>query len=85
MDDASNPMTFGALVSSVEALGASLQQLDPPPRSRVGICAKNTREHLLALLATYAADGQAVMGAWAPPPAARPRRGLVARLFGGRR
>jgi hypothetical protein len=37
------------------------------------------------LLAVYAADVQAVMGAWAPPPAARPRRGLVARLFGGRR
>jgi hypothetical protein len=37
------------------------------------------------LLAAYAADVQAVMGAWAPPPAARPRRGLVARLFGGRR
>lgn len=48
-------MTFGALVSSVESLAASLQQLDPTPGSRVGICAKNTREHLLALLATYAA------------------------------
>jgi len=48
-------MTFGALASSVEALAAELQRLDPAPGSRVGICAKNTREHLLALLATYAA------------------------------
>jgi acyl-CoA synthetase (AMP-forming)/AMP-acid ligase II len=29
--------------------------LDPGPGSRVGICARNTVEHLLALLATYAA------------------------------
>src|SRR6185312_7864923 len=55
VDDASDPLTFGGLVSSVEALAAALQRLDPAAGSRVGICAKNTREHLLALLATYAA------------------------------
>jgi len=48
-------MTFDALVSSVEAVAAALQRLDPTPGSHVGICAKNTREHLLALLATFAA------------------------------
>jgi fatty-acyl-CoA synthase len=38
----------------VEALAAAFQSIDPAPGSRVGICARNTREHLLALLATYA-------------------------------
>jgi len=42
-------------VERVEALAAALQQLDPAPGSRVGICARNTVEHLLAMLATYAA------------------------------
>jgi hypothetical protein len=37
------------------------------------------------LLATYGADVQSVMPAWAPPPPPRPRRGFLSRLFGGRR
>jgi hypothetical protein len=37
------------------------------------------------LLAVYADDVMAVMPAWAPPPATRPRRGLLTRLLGGRR
>jgi hypothetical protein len=37
------------------------------------------------LLAAYAADVQSIMPAWAPPPPPRPRRGLLSRLFGGRR
>jgi acyl-CoA synthetase (AMP-forming)/AMP-acid ligase II len=49
------PLTYGQLVTTVDALGAALQHLDPTPRSRVGICARNTVEHLIALLATYAA------------------------------
>ncbi|MBI4420063.1 MAG: AMP-binding protein [Gemmatimonadetes bacterium] len=49
-------LTYAQLVSEVEALAAALQSLDPRPGSRVGICAYNTREHLTALLATYAAD-----------------------------
>jgi fatty-acyl-CoA synthase len=39
----------------VHALATALQSIDPRPGSRVGICARNTPEHLLALLATYAA------------------------------
>jgi hypothetical protein len=39
----------------------------------------------LELLAAYGTDVQAVMPAWAPPPPPRPRRGLLSRLFGGRR
>jgi acyl-CoA synthetase (AMP-forming)/AMP-acid ligase II len=49
------PVSYGGLIASVEALAAALQSLDPTPASRVGICARNTVEHLLALLATYAA------------------------------
>lgn len=48
-------VTYAKLVSEVEALAAAFQSLDPTPGSRVGICAFNTREHLTALLATYAA------------------------------
>jgi acyl-CoA synthetase (AMP-forming)/AMP-acid ligase II len=49
------PLTYRALAVAVDALGAALQALDPVPGSRVGICARNTVEHLLAVLATYAA------------------------------
>ena len=49
------PLTYAELVAAVEALAAAMQSLDPAPGSRVGICARNTVEHLIALLATYAA------------------------------
>lgn len=39
----------------VDALAAALQAIAPTPGSRIGICAWNTPEHLVALLATYAA------------------------------
>ena len=50
-----DPLTYAELVSAVEAVAAALQSLDDEPGSRVGICARNTVEHLIALLATYAA------------------------------
>src|SRR5262249_43124760 len=49
------PVTYRELVSVVEAVAAGLQSLDAATGSRVGICASNTPEHLIALLATYAA------------------------------
>ena len=49
------PLTYAELARQVNALAAALQQLDGTPGSRVGICARNTVEHLLAMLATYAA------------------------------
>jgi acyl-CoA synthetase (AMP-forming)/AMP-acid ligase II len=49
------PFTYRRLITAVDALAAALQSLDPDAGSRVGICARNTVEHLLALLATYAA------------------------------
>lgn len=48
-------VTYLQLQSDVEALAVAFQAADPTPNSRVGICAFNTREHLTALLATYAA------------------------------
>lgn len=47
--------TYAELGARVDALAAAFQALDAAPGSRVGICAWNTPEHLLALLATYAA------------------------------
>ena len=49
------PLSYENLVIVVEALGAALQSVDPTPGSRVAICARNTVEHLIAILATYAA------------------------------
>ncbi len=49
-------LSHGALVRRVDALAAAIQALDPTPQSRVGICAHNTPEHVIALLATLAAD-----------------------------
>jgi len=48
-------MTYAALEAAVNAFAAALQGIDAVPGSRVAICAKNTAEHLIALLATYAA------------------------------
>ncbi len=48
-------VSYAELVSDTEALATAFQELDGRNNSRVGICAYNTREHLTALLATYAA------------------------------
>lgn len=55
LEDGEVRRTYAELVVEVEALATAFQLLDPVPGSRVGICAHNTREHLTALLATYAA------------------------------
>jgi len=62
-------MTYSELAAAVEALAVAFQTIDPVPGSRVGICARNTREHLIALLATYAAGK-----VWVP---LNPRNGRV--------
>jgi acyl-CoA synthetase (AMP-forming)/AMP-acid ligase II len=49
------PFTYRRLLAAVHALAAALQSLDSELGSRVGICARNTVEHLIAVLATYAA------------------------------
>ena len=48
-------MSYGDLASRVSVLASALQAIDPAPQSRVGICAYNTFEHLLAWLAVFAA------------------------------
>jgi len=46
--------TYAELADEVAALAAALHTLDPTPGARVGICAANSRAHLLALLAVLA-------------------------------
>lgn len=48
-------LSYRHLVRRVESLASALVWMCPAPRSRVAICAHNTLEHLLALLATMAA------------------------------
>src|SRR5215468_9678708 len=43
------PVTYRELVALVETMAAALQSLDATPGSRVGICARNTPEHLITL------------------------------------
>jgi len=47
--------SYATLAADVAALAAGLRTLDGATGSRVGILAKNSREHLVALLATLAA------------------------------
>jgi fatty-acyl-CoA synthase len=54
-DNGLKRISYDVLAASVNALAAALQQIDPAPQSRVGICAYNSFEHLLGWLATYAA------------------------------
>jgi fatty-acyl-CoA synthase len=68
-------LTYAELGARVGALGAAFQALDPLPGSRVGICAWNTVEHLLALLATYAAGK-----VWVPLNPRNARAGLDAMI-----
>jgi fatty-acyl-CoA synthase len=48
-------VTYRELAREVAALACAYQALDGVAGSRVGICLENTYEHLVALLATYAA------------------------------
>lgn len=53
--DADGALTYRELAAEATSLAAALQALDPEPLSRVGICAYNSREHLIAWLAVLAA------------------------------
>lgn len=55
VEDAARQLTYAELSAAAEALAAELQALDPEPGSRVGICAYNSLEHLVAWLATLLA------------------------------
>ena len=73
--DAHGDITYAGLGAAVAALAAALQDLDPTPGSRVGICSGNTTDHLLALLATYAAGK-----VWVPLNPRNGRAGLAAMI-----
>lgn len=47
-------MSYGELAEAVAALAVAYQTIDPTPQSRVGICAPNSRAHIIALLAVLA-------------------------------
>jgi len=49
-------LSYAGLMARVNALAAGLQAIDPAPLSRVGVCAHNTVEHLVSLLAVLAAE-----------------------------
>jgi acyl-CoA synthetase (AMP-forming)/AMP-acid ligase II len=55
LKDGDFTLTHGELAARVNAVAAALQDLDPAPQSRVGICGYNTVEHLTAFLGTLAA------------------------------
>lgn len=48
-------VSYTELGEKVQALASALQDIDPDPQTRVGICAYNTRDHLITWLATFAA------------------------------
>lgn len=60
---------YAQLREQVDATAAALQALDPTPGSRVGICAGNTVDHVVALLATLAAGKVWVPLNWRNPAA----------------
>ncbi|ARP81806.1 long-chain fatty acid--CoA ligase [Bordetella genomosp. 8] len=55
LDGPDGRMSYADLADRVRALAAAMQAFDPAPQTRVAICAGNTAEHILALLATLAA------------------------------
>ncbi|KAB2903233.1 MAG: long-chain fatty acid--CoA ligase [Burkholderiaceae bacterium] len=62
-------LTYAQLASQVDAVASALQALDGQPGSRVGICAGNTVEHVVALLAVLAAGKVWVPLNWRSPAA----------------
>jgi acyl-CoA synthetase (AMP-forming)/AMP-acid ligase II len=52
---AGGAVTYSALARDIAAVAAGFQERDPAPGSRVGICLGNSYDHLVALLAAYAA------------------------------
>lgn len=49
-------LTYRELMAQVDAFASALQSMAPQPRVRVGVCAHNTLEHLIGVLAVMASD-----------------------------
>ena len=62
-------LTYAQLRQRVDAAACAMQQRDPTPGSRVGICAGNTIDHIVALLAVLAAGKAWVPLNWRNPAA----------------
>ncbi len=70
--DSTSDLTYSRLGELVDALACALQALPGwHDGARVGICARNTNAHLIALLATYSAGG-----VWVPLSPRNGRAGL---------
>ncbi|RZL98438.1 MAG: long-chain fatty acid--CoA ligase, partial [Variovorax sp.] len=54
VDTPEGAIRYDTLARRVAALAAALVDIDPALQSRVGICARNSAEHLTALLAVLA-------------------------------
>ncbi len=55
VEDGSRGLSYGDLAAQVGAIASGLQDRWPQPGARIGVCAYNTIEHMLAVLAIYAA------------------------------
>jgi len=55
IEDGTRGLTYAELVARVESLATALQAKLPTPQARIGICGYNTIEHVVAVLAAYAA------------------------------
>ena len=55
MEDAASQVSYTELVTAVNALAVALQVKDPTPGSRVGLCAANSMEYIVSMLAILAA------------------------------
>lgn len=55
IEDASAQVTYAELATAVSALAVALQAKDPTAGSRVGLCAANSMEYIVSMLAVLAA------------------------------
>jgi acyl-CoA synthetase (AMP-forming)/AMP-acid ligase II len=55
LEDADVAVSYSELVTAVNALAVALQNKDPMPGSRVVLCARNSLEYLISVLAINAA------------------------------
>ena len=55
IEDTSTQVSYSELITAVNALAVALQSKDPVPGSRVGLCAANSMEYIVSMLAILAA------------------------------
>jgi len=56
VEDGTRGLSYAELVARVDALAVGLQARFPGPAARIGVCAYNTIENMIAVLAVYAAE-----------------------------